>query len=89
LPLQLKQLQSTNKLEKLAHFSPSKKRPSTHHVYHAFHPKLTTKAPQAALVFRKKPQQKPSSTGAKKAGQLVQSRPAFQLRILEISERRS
>jgi hypothetical protein len=45
--------------ESVAHFSASKKRPLTDHIYHAYHHKLTIKTPQYVTPFFEKPPVKP------------------------------
>jgi hypothetical protein len=49
-------------VEKPVPFFNVEKRPSAHHVYHAFHHNLTTKKPRPTLPFLKKTPQKPRST---------------------------
>src|ERR1700753_3584436 len=56
----------TNIFENFGVFFSNKKRPSTHHVYHAFHHKMTTKTPRSTTTIPQNPLQKHHSTTQEK-----------------------
>jgi hypothetical protein len=55
--------------QSVAYFSSSENRLLKHHVHHASHHKLTTKAPRFDTRFCQNPQQKRETTTAKKISQ--------------------